>query len=247
MHELWFTRVFNDAFGPAAVALRQWLHLPAANPPIPAHIAMEILVAVVLAILGTAVGLTLSLDSPHFWQHIFEWLWSGLGQHAAEIIGHGSDRFLRFLFSLSIFILLGNLLGLIPGFKSPTATDSVPLGLAIVVFLYYHAHGVRKHGVLRYLKTFAGPVMGMGCLSIPLIILMFPVEVISHFARMLSLTARLYANMLAGDLVIVTMTALFPLAGVLFMGLHAFEALLQAYIFVLLAIIYLSGAVAEEH
>lgn len=240
MKELWFTHIFNQAFGPAAVALRHWLHLPAANPPIPAHLTMEILVAAVLAVLGTAIGLTLSLDSPRFWQHLFEWLWGGLGQHAEEIIGHGSERFLPFLFTLSVLIFLGNLLGLVPGFMSPTASASVPLGLAIIVFIYYHAHGIRKQGVPRYLKSFAGPM--------PLLApLMVPVEVISHFARMLSLTARLYANMLAGDYVIITMTALFPLAGSVFMGLHVFEALLQAYIFVLLAIVYLAGAVAEEH
>lgn len=247
MKELWFTRIVNHVCGPAAAALRHWLHLPAANPPIPAHIAMELLVAAVLAVLGTAVGLTLSLDSPRFWQHLFEWLWNGLGQHAEEIIGHGSERFLRFLFTLSVFIFLGNLLGLVPGFMSPTASVSVPLGLAVVVFIYYHAHGIRKQGVPRYLKSFAGGISGMGCLTAPLVILMVIVEVISHFARMLSLTARLYANMLAGDYVIITFTALFPLAGSVFMGLHAFEALLQAYIFVLLAIVYLAGAVAEEH
>lgn len=247
MNELWFTRIFNDAFGSWGVALRHALHLPAANPPIPAHVAMEILVAVVLAILGTAVGVGLSQDSPRFWQHMFEWLWTGLGQHAEEIIGHGSRRFLEFLFTLAIFIFLGNLLGLLPGFMSPTASVTVPLGLAVIVFIYYHFHGVRKQGVPAYLKSFAGGLTGMGCLSIPLVVMMVPVEIISHFARVLSLTARLYANMLAGDMVIVTMTALFPLAGCLFMALHVFEALLQAYIFVLLAIIYLAGATAQEH
>lgn len=234
--ELWFTHVFNGAFGPAGAAVRHWLHLPAANPPIPNHIAMEILVAVVLAILGTVIGLGLSLDAPRFWQHLFEWLWNGLDQHAGEIIGHGSSRFLQFLFTLSIFIFLGNLLGLLPGFISPTASVTVPLGLAVIVFVYYHAAGLRQQGPLRYAKSFAQPI-----------VVMFPIEIISHFARMLSLTARLYANMLAGDMVIVTFTALLPLAGFPFMALHVFEALLQAYIFVLLAMIYLAGAVAEEH
>lgn len=234
--ELWFTHIFNHAFGPAGVAVRHWLGLPAATPPIPNHVAMEILVAIIVAILGTVVGLGLSLDSPRFWQHMFEWLWSGLEQHAGEIIGHGSGRFLQFLFTLSVFIFLGNLLGLLPGFMSPTASVTVPLGLAVVVFLYYHAAGLRKNGPFRYVRSFAQPIA-----------IVFPIEIISHFARLLSLTARLYANMLAGDMVIVTFTALFPLIGFPFMALHVFEALLQAYIFVLLAMIYLAGAVGEEH
>lgn len=242
MHELWFTRLLNAAFGGPVLALLHWLHIRPANPqaPIPGQVAMEILVALFLGALGTLVGRALSVENPRGWQHIFEWLWTGLDQHSEEVIGHESHRFLGLIFTLTIFILVGNLLGLIPGFESPTGSESVTLGLAVVAFLYYHWAGVRKHGGKHYLKQFAGPM--------PLIApLMVPIEVISHFARILSLSVRLYANMFAGDMVIVMMTALVPVAGVVFMGFHVFEALLQTYIFVLLTMVYLGSAVAEEH
>lgn len=244
MHELWFTRVLNALFGRAALALEHALHIQPANPaaPIPGQVAMEILVALILLALGAWVGSRVSVDSPRGWQHIFEWTWQGVDQQSEEIIGHGSRRFLELLVSLTVFILLCNLLGLLPGFESPTANFTVPLALATIAFIYYHAAGIGKHGLLAYLKTFLGP-MPKSLLAV----ILLPVEIISHGARVLSLTARLGANMLAGDLVIVTMTALFPLAGCVFMGLHLFEAFLQTYIFVLLVMIYLAGAVSEEH
>ncbi|MGH9541872.1 MAG: F0F1 ATP synthase subunit A [Terriglobales bacterium] len=242
MHEPWFTHLLNAAFGGPALALLHALHIQPANPqaPIPNFVAMEILVAVFLAVLGTVVGRGISVEDPRGWQHIFEWLWTGLDQHAEEVIGHEAHRFLGFIFTLTIFIFAGNLLGLIPTFESPTGSEAVTLGLAVVAFVYYHWSGVRKQGAGHYLKQFAGPMPAIAPL-------MVPIEIISHCARILSLSVRLYANMFAGDMVIVMMTALVPIAGAAFMGFHVFEALLQTYIFVLLTMVYLAGAVAEEH
>jgi F-type H+-transporting ATPase subunit a len=140
-----------------------------------------------------------------------------------------------------LFILLCNLIGLIPGFEAPTATPSVPLGCAIVAFGYYNFQGFRKHGVIGYLKHFFGPVWWLAWL-------MLPIELISHLARMLSLTIRLFANMFAGDMVTLVFFSLIPIGvPVLFLGLHIGVSLLQTYIFVLLTTVYLAGAVAEEH
>ena len=118
----------------------------------------------------------------------------------------------------------------------------MPLGLAVAVFLYYHWMGLREQGVGKYLVHFAGPVW---CLA-PL---MIPIELISHLARPLSLTVRLFANMFAGEKVTLTFLSLtYFVAPAIFMGLHVFVAVLQAYIFMLLAMIYVGGAVAhEEH
>jgi F-type H+-transporting ATPase subunit a len=128
----------------------------------------------------------------------------------------------------------------VPGLEAPTAFVVVPLGLALCTFGYYQAQGFRQHGI-KYLKQFLGPVMWLS----PLMILL---EIISHVARLLSLTVRLYANMFAGDLVTLVFLSLVPVfLPVLFLGLHIFVALLQAYIFVLLAMVYLAGAVAMEH
>ncbi len=142
--------------------------------------------------------------------------------------------------ALALFILICNLIGLIPGFESPTAVPVVPLGCAICAFIYYHTQGFKHHGV-AYLKHFMGPMWWLA-------IIMVPIEIISHLARVLSLTVRLYANMFAGDMVTMVFFSLVPvLVPVLFLGLHIGVSFLQTYIFVLLTTVYLSGAVADEH
>ena len=141
---------------------------------------------------------------------------------------------------LMLFILSSNLLGLIPGFESPTALAVVPLGCAICAFVYYNLQGL-KHSGPAYLKHFLGPVWWLA----PLMVL---IEIVSHLARMLSLTLRLYANMYAGDMVTLVFFSLIPIGvPIIFLGLHIFVSGLQAYIFVLLTTVYLSGAVAEAH
>ena len=133
-----------------------------------------------------------------------------------------------------------NVLGLIPGFVSPTGSPQVPLGLAVATFLFYHATGLRSNGS-GYIKQFLGPML----LLAPL---MLPIEFISHFARPLSLTVRLWANMFAGEQVYLTFLGLTKLViPVIFIGLHLFVSILQAYIFMLLAMVYVGGAVSHEH
>jgi F-type H+-transporting ATPase subunit a len=139
-----------------------------------------------------------------------------------------------------LFILLGNLMGLIPGLESPTADVTVPLGFALITFVYYHYHGIRSNK-FAYIKQFLGPLWWLAPL-------LFPIEIISHFARVLSLTVRLYANMFAGDLLTMVFFSLIPVGiPLIFLGLHFGVAIVQAYVFFLLASIYLSMAVAHEH
>jgi F-type H+-transporting ATPase subunit a len=130
---------------------------------------------------------------------------------------------------------------LIPSLESPTMFTPVPLGCALLAFLYYNTMGIREQGILNYLKHFAGPMW----LLAPL---MIPIEIFSHLGRLLSLTARLYANMFAGEQVTLVFLALFPVAvPAVFMGLHVFVAFLQAFVFTLLTMSYVSGAVSHEH
>jgi F-type H+-transporting ATPase subunit a len=240
--QLPFTLLLNRVFGGVANSLLSALHVqhdPAA--PIANHVAMEILVAAMLIALFAAVRARLSVESPGGLQHVFESIDGFVSGQSCEIIGHHSERFTPFLATLGIFILVSNLLGLVPGFESPTATPSVPLGCALVAFFYYHTQGIRQQGALRYAKHFAGPMPWLAPL-------MVPIELISHAARVLSLTVRLYANMFAGDMVTLVFFSLIPIGiPIIFLGLHTFVALLQAYIFVLLTTVYLAGAVAEEH
>jgi F-type H+-transporting ATPase subunit a len=145
-----------------------------------------------------------------------------------------------FIGALGLFILIGNLMGLIPGLASPTAYVVVPLGCAITVFVYYNFLGLREQGPVGYVKHFMGPVWWLSWL-------IFPIEIISHVARMLSLTVRLYANMLAGDLLILVFFSLVPFGvPLIFLGLHLGVALIQAYLFMVLAIIYISQAVSHS-
>jgi len=242
MEQLWFTRILNALLAKPVVAVMALLHLHPAHieAPITNAVAMEIFVALLLLLLGIGVGSSVSVDRPGAFQHLVEWVWIWLGDHSEEVIGHHGRRYVRFLATLFLFILVANLLGLVPGFESPTQVVTIPLGLAVVAFVYYHWQGIRQLGIFRYLKQFLGPIPVMAPL-------MIPIEIISHLARLLSLTVRLYANMFAGELITMIIVALVPVAGVLFMGLHLFVGILQAYIFLVLAMVYLSGAVAEEH
>ena len=240
--QLWITALLNHWFaGPANSVLAIFgIRAQYSAAPISNAFAMELLVFVVLILFFLMVRASLSVDRPGALQHVVEGAEGFINNQSEEIIGHHSKGFTPFLMALGLFILLNNLIGLIPGFESPTAAPSVTLGCAILAWLYYQAHGFRHHGV-GYLKHFAGPVWWLAPL-------MIPIEIISHLARVMSLTIRLFANMFAGDMVTLVFFSLIPVGvPVLFLGMHLGVSLLQTYIFVLMTTIYLAGAVSEEH
>lgn len=237
-----FAQFLNLHFGAAVTRLLLALHIQPTYPtaPITDTFSMELLVFLALLAYFIVVRLTLSVEKPAAVQHLAEITHEFVSEQGESIIGHGFERFTGFLSVLGLFILIANLMGLIPGLESPTANVVVPLGFALATFVYYHYHGVRANG-FAYIKQFLGPVWW-------LYPLMFLIEVISHFARILSLTVRLYANIFAGDLVTLAFFSLVPLGiPLIFMGLHMFVAVVQAYVFFLLAAVYLSMAVAHEH
>jgi F-type H+-transporting ATPase subunit a len=240
--QLWFTEILNHLFAGPVTALLNKLGVPPRYPtqPIPNSFAMELLVFAFLLILFLLVRSRLSVDNPRGLQHFFESVEGFIQGQSNEIIGHHSEGYTPFLAALLFFILFCNLIGLIPGFESPTAVPIVPLGCALCAFVYYQFQGFRHAGI-GYLKHFAGPMPALAPL-------MVPIELISHLARVLSLTVRLYANMFAGDMVTLVFISLVPIGvPILFLGLHMFVSLLQTYIFVLLTTVYLQGAVSEEH
>jgi F-type H+-transporting ATPase subunit a len=240
--QLWFTEILNHLFASPVTWLLRTIgiepHHPAA--PIPNSLAMELLVFSFLLILFLLVRSRLSVDNPGGLQHFFESVEGFIKNQSHEIIGHHSEVYTPFLATLLFFILFCNLIGVIPGFESPTAVPIVPLGCALCAFVYYQAQGF-KHAGVGYLKHFAGPMPALAPL-------MVPIELISHLARVLSLTIRLFANMFAGDMVTLVFFSLVPIGvPILFLGLHIGVSLLQTYIFVLLTTVYLQGAVADEH
>jgi F-type H+-transporting ATPase subunit a len=250
--QLWSTELLNRLFAGPVTSLLRILHIEPKYPqaPITNAFAMELVVFLFLVVVFLLIRSRLSVDRPGGLQHITELFHGFVDTQAHEIIGHGSERFVAFLTTLGVFILVCNLLGVIPTFESPTGVPIVPLGCAICAFCYYNWQGIKHHGVANYFKHFFGPPMeGMPfVVRICLALLMLPIELVSHFARLLSLTVRLWANIFAGDLVTLVFFSMIPIGiPVIFIGLHIGVAFLQAYVFVLLTIIYLSGAVAEEH
>jgi F-type H+-transporting ATPase subunit a len=241
--QLPFTAFLNHYFAGVANAVLALFHLHAKYPqaPIDNIFAMEIVVFLVLALFFLLVRATLSVEKPGPVQHIAEMLHGFVSDQAESIIGHGFERFVPIVTTIFVFILLSNLLGLLPGFISPTAKPWVPLGVATITFLYYNYHGVREQGPVGYLKHFMGPVWWISPL-------MFPIEIVSHLSRVLSLTVRLYANMFAGDMVTLVFFSLVPVAvPAVFLGMHFAVSVIQAYVFMMLALIYLAQATAHDH
>jgi F-type H+-transporting ATPase subunit a len=240
--QLLFTQFLNHLFAPAVDKLLALVHVAPVYPaaPITNSVAMEFLVFLVLVAYFAVVRVSLSVETPNGVQHLAEMTHEFVSDQGEQIIGHGYESFVGYLTALALFILLSNLLGLIPGLESPTATVTVPLGFALCTFVYYHYHGVKSNG-FGYIKQFLGPVWWLYWL-------LFPIEVISHLARVLSLTVRLYANMFAGDLLTMVFFSLVPVGiPLIFLGLHFGVAFIQAYVFMLLAMIYLSLATAHDH
>ena len=242
-HEIWFTALLNKLLGgvvSSGVVLIGLAPTDAAHP-IPDYVAMEVLVILILLVGGLMLRRKLSVENPGKFQHVMEVVVEFVQSLTDEIIGHEGRRYVAMIGTLGIFIVLCNLLGLIPTLATPTANIQVTLGCAVAAFLYYNFQGLRQHGVVGYLKHLCGPMMAIA-------IIMFPIEVVGNLGRMLSLSVRLYANMMVGDLLERVFGGLVPVVvPVAFMALHVFVSFLQAYVFMLLPAVYISLAVAEEH
>jgi len=251
MEQLAFTALLNHLFGAPVLALLQALHIHPNHPatPISNSFAMELLGVLLLTIFFIAVRLRLSVERPGGLQHTMEFIDGFVNNLASETISNHPEKFVPYLTALGMFILSCNLIGLVPGLESPTAVPIVPLGCALFTWFYYHFYGLRTNGPVGYLKHFIGPQEGMP-LAVRLFLpaLVFPIEVFSHAARVLSLTVRLFANMFAGEMVTLVFFSLIPLGlPIVFEGLHVGVSFIQTYIVVLLACVYLGEATAHEH
>jgi F-type H+-transporting ATPase subunit a len=268
------THWFNHVFGPTALRLLHALHIQPKDfdRPIPEYVVMSLIVLTFCTLLALILRPRLSVERPGAMQQIAELLLTnpmgfGIKDLLEENVGHEASRFIAFTGSVSIFILFSNLLSLFPAFRSPTSVAIVPLGCALLTFLYFNYQGFRHHGIGGYLKTFAGsPHDVSGWI---LAVLLFPVEIISTTARILSLTVRLWANIFASDLIYMIFLGLLlgpvewawtksPILGIafgifpafvpiVFVALHIFVSVIQAYVFTVLPSIYIGTAIADEH
>jgi F-type H+-transporting ATPase subunit a len=246
-HELWIVQIVNGLFGPLVAAMLAPLGFEFAPgvKVIPDHIVMCGVIVVALCALSVLVRSRLSVENPGRLQIIVEDGITFLRNLLHDFMGHKGERYLPLVGGIGLFIWIGNLMGLIPGFMSPTSSINVTVGCALTVFVYYHIQGFREQGVWPYLKHFAAPP-GAPVWMAPI---MLPIELISHVSRVLSLSLRLFGNIFGEDLVILILFTIVPFFVPLpMMFLALVTSTLQAFIFVMLTTIYLSGAVAtEEH
>ena len=244
MHEteIGLTKIFNDYLPGLGNAMLGLVGIQPQPRPWANFVTMQILVAAILVLLFAFLRTRLSVDRPGKFQQTFELVYEFVRGQTEDMVGHGGLRYMGFFGTLFLFILFSNLIGLIPGLEAPTMYAFVPTGCAIATFLYYNLAGVQAQGLLHHLKHFVGPVWW-------LFPLMIPIEIVSNLARPLSLTLRLFANMYAGEQITNVFITLTKVIGpAVFMAFHIFVSFLQAYIFMLLTMVYVSGAVAhEEH
>jgi F-type H+-transporting ATPase subunit a len=247
MHEtpLLIVDVVNAVLGPPVRAALGALgfHLDAVHP-IPPYMVMILIIVAGLTALSLFVRSRLSVEHPGKLQILLEDGLTALVGMMEQWIGPKGPRYLPLVGTLFVFILCSNYLGLVPGFMAPTSSINVTLGCALTIWVYYHFQGFKEQGAVNYIKHFALPP-GSPLWMAPL---MFIIEIISHLSRVMSLTLRLFGNIFGEELVIAILFGLVPFIIPLpMMLLGLITGGLQAFIFVLLSIIYLQGAVAVEH
>ena len=209
---------------------------------IPDHVIMALLVLLISCVVFPLVSRGISKDNPGRFQHILELVVGGLKALLVDIVGHGGERFLYIIGAFAVFIFVSNIFGLFFFLQPPTSNPNTTFGLAACAFLYYNYQGIRTQGLGRYLKHFMGPM--------PLLApIMVPIEIIGHLARILSLGMRLFGNIFGEHMATGIFMGMLPF--VLpwpMMGLGIFGAFLQTFVFIMLTMVYIGGAVTvEEH
>ena len=204
------------------------------------HVTYTWLLMIVLILLGKMAASRLEMV-PRGGQNFFEMVITGIEDFMIDVTGEEGRFAFPLIATLGFFILFSNYMGMIPGFFAPTASINTTLACALIVVVYTHVIGVKFHG-MKYVKHFMGPIWWLT----PLIM---PIELIGHFARVLSLSIRLFGNIFGEELVL---AILFFLAGLylaplpmMFLGL--FTGFIQAFIFCLLSMMYFAGALEEAH
>jgi len=242
MHEQSEIGVFLNKILFDPIARAMGISVGGEHHAVPDHIVMALIIALGLVIFAIMVRRRLSVENPTAMQHVLEVTLDAVQGLMKEVIGKDTRKFVPVIGTLGLYILICNIIGQLPGFISPTSNLNITASCGISVFIYYNYHGIRKHGILKYLKHFAGPVWWLSWL-------LFPIEIVSHLARPFSLSMRLFGNIFAEELIISSLnTYLFPfLAAVPVMLLGLLTGSIQAFIFIMLTMVYLSGAVEDSH
>ena len=202
-----------------------------------AHLVLVLAIALFIAMQATK-----SLKAvPGGFQNVMEAYLAGVISMGKDVIGEKLARkYLPLVATIGIFVFIGNVIGLIPGFESPTSNINVTMVMALVVFIYYNYEGIRENGVIKYFAHFMGPVKILAPL-------MFLIEIVSHLSRIVSLSFRLFGNIKGDDLFLWVLLMLAPwLVPLPAYLLLSFSAILQTFVFMILTYVYLAGALAVE-
>ncbi|HEY3307557.1 MAG TPA: F0F1 ATP synthase subunit A [Desulfuromonadaceae bacterium] len=228
VHPLLFLQFFRKLLEP--------LHINEASADAIAYTWLVIALLLVLSFLATKAIKTI----PTGFQNFMEIIIGGIENMVVETMGEHGRPFFPLIATLAIFILVSNLIGLVPGFFPPTANINTTAACAIIVFISTHVVGIKHHG-LHYLKHFMGPIAWLA----PVI---FFIEVIGHLSRPVSLTLRLFGNMNGHELVLMIFFGLAPfLVPLPMMLMGVLVSFIQAFVFMLLAMIYIQGSLEEAH
>ena len=175
---------------------------------------------------------------PRGTQNVMEAYLEGVLQMGSDVMGRAHARkYLPLVATIGLFVFIANVIGIIPGFEAPSANLNMTLALALAVFVYYNFEGIRTHGIVNYFKHFMGPVWWLAWL-------MFPVEIVSHISRIISLSFRLFGNIKGDDMFLAVILMLAPwVLPLIPFALLTFGAFLQAFIFMMLTYVYIGGAV----
>jgi F-type H+-transporting ATPase subunit a len=228
IHPILFLQFFRELLAP--------LHISAAGADAIAYTWLIIAVLALLSILATKALTAV----PGGLQNFMEVIIGGIENMVVETMGEHGRPFFPLIATLAIFVLVSNLIGLVPGFFPPTANINTTAACAVVVFVTTHVVGVKEHG-FKYIKHFMGPILWLAPM-------MFFIEVIGHFSRVISLTLRLFGNMNGHELVLMIFFGLAPfLVPLPMMMMGVLVSFIQAFVFMLLAMIYIQGSLEHAH
>lgn len=203
--------------------------------PVTQTVVTTWLMVMLLAALAFAAGSRIR-QTPSRWQATLEWGLDVLRRMLAEVTGGSGEQYLPLVATVAIFVLVANLLSVIPFVEAPTADINTPFALAFIVFFSVHYYGMRQMGLWGYLGKFAEPV-----------IILLPINILEHLTRTLSLAIRLFGNMMSHQIIVAVLFLILPLIVPIALEIFGlFIGVLQAYIFTLLTIIYIGGAVRAE-
>ncbi len=210
-------------------------------------VAHMLLAAFITYIIAKVATISLQLV-PKGTQNVMESYLEGVISMGKDVIGEEkAKKYLPLIATLGLFIFVANMMGIIPGFESPTGNINMTLALALVVFFYYHYEGIKKSGVIKYFGSFVHLGEMNPIAKFVMTLFMFPIEVVSHISRIISLSFRLFGNIKGDDLFLAVILMLVPfIAPLAPFALLTFSALLQTFIFMILTYVYLAGAVLVD-